>query len=120
MSRCPSSGTTQGIRHDDGSYPHNSEQYTFLAPSDYETNYADVLVPTGAQVTLARCTTASCGGKYYAKLDNSGSGVHGHHRQELEGLGLQVAGFGAATAYYYPGGLNLIHISAPPVIPVVK
>jgi hypothetical protein len=103
------------------------KQYTFLAPTDYETNYADVIVPTGASVSLdgTAVTTAPTmidadWGILRLKLDNTGSGAHTLSTTDAKGLGLQVAGFGAATSYYYPGGLNLIHISPPPVIPVVK
>ena len=102
------------------------KQYTFLAPKDYLENFADVIIPTGAQVTLdgnplAGTVTAIDGdwGFVRAKLDNSGTGVHDISTTDSKGLGLQVMGFGFATSYYYPGGLNLIHISAPPVI-VVK
>jgi len=35
---------------------------------------------------------------------------------DARGLGLQVIGFGYATSYYYPGGLNLKLISIPPII----
>jgi hypothetical protein len=103
------------------------KQYTFLAPTDYETNYADVIVPTGAAVTLDGAVLSAAPtpidanwGIVRAKLDNTGTGVHSLSTTDAKGLGLQVAGFGAATSYYYPGGLNLIHISAPPVITVVK
>jgi hypothetical protein len=103
------------------------KQYTFLAPTDYETNYADVILPTGADLTLdgAAVTTAPTvidtnWGIVRIKLDNTGSGAHSISTTNANGIGLQVAGFGAATSYYYPGGLNLKHISVPPVIPVVK
>ncbi len=102
------------------------KQYTFLAPSNYLENWADVLVPTGANVTLdgnplTGTPTAidADWGYVRAKLDNSGTGVHNISTTNASGLGLQVIGFGHATSYYYPGGLNLIHISDAPMI-VVK
>ncbi len=52
-------------------------------------------------------------------LDASTGGVHKLTTDHEQGLGLQVMGFGFATSYYYPGGLNLRRISDPPVI-VVK
>ncbi len=104
------------------------QQYTFLAPADYQENYADVLVPMGASVLLdgMPLSTAptpipgSTFGFVRAKLNNAGTGAHDISTTDPNGLGLQVEGFGFATSYYYPGGLNLKHISEPPVIPVVK
>jgi hypothetical protein len=55
-----------------------------------------------------------------APLDSSKGGVHQLVTTDARGLGLQVMGFGHATSYEYPGGLNLHLISTPPVIPVVK
>jgi hypothetical protein len=103
------------------------KQYTFLAPKDYLENFADVLIPTGAAVTLDGAPLAGTPtpidaqwGFVRAPLSNTGTGVHTLTTTDANGLGLQVEGFGYATSYYYPGGLNLIHISAPPVIPIVK
>jgi hypothetical protein len=50
-----------------------------------------------------------------AKLTVGNGGVH--TLSSASGLGLQVEGFGYATSYYYPGGLNLNRISKPPIIP---
>jgi hypothetical protein len=104
------------------------KQYTFLAPADFLENYADVLVPTGATVTLdgkqVTDTPVAIGnsgwGYLQEKLDNTTGGAHNISTDNAQGLGLQVAGFGYATSYYYPGGLNLIHIAAPPIIVVAK
>ena len=101
-------------------------EYTFLAPADYDLNFADVLVPTGASVVLDGApvtqTPTPIGaewGSLRLKLDPAGGGVHTLTTENEKGLGLQVMGFGAATSYYYPGGLNLERITDPPVI-VVK
>jgi hypothetical protein len=102
-------------------------EYTFLAPTDYLENFADVLVPTGATVNLngAPVTTAptpignSGWGTLRLTLDAGTGGIHKLTTDHEQGLGLQVMGFGFATSYYYPGGLNLERISEPPVI-VVK
>jgi len=102
-------------------------EYTFLAPTDYLENFADVLVPTGASVNLngAPVTTAptpignSGWGTLRLTLDAGTGGIHKLTTDHEQGLGLQVMGFGFATSYYYPGGLNLERISEPPVI-VVK
>jgi len=103
------------------------KDYTFLAPTDYNHNYADVLVPTGATVKLDGTTVTtvptpigdSGWGTLRLTLEATTGGVHQLSTDADAGLGLQVAGFGRATSYYYPGGLNLTRISDPPVI-VVK
>ena len=48
-------------------------------------------------------------------LSGTSGGVHTLSTTHDSGVGLQVMGFGHATSYYYPGGLNLKLISAPPV-----
>ncbi len=103
------------------------KDYTFLAPTDYKSNFADILVPEGATVTLdgapLTAPLTKIGNSEWsfarAPLDSANGGTHKLHTDDPRGLGLQVMGFGFATAYYYPGGLNLLRISEPPVI-VVK
>jgi hypothetical protein len=104
------------------------KEYTFLAPTDYLENFADVLIPTGASVTLdgaavtAPITPIGGSGWGFARIKleaGTANGVHKLSTDHEQGLGLQVMGFGFATAYYYPGGLNLQRITEPPVI-VVK
>lgn len=99
-------------------------QYTFLAPADYLESYANLLVPDGASVTLDGEALADAGSPIGSSGWNVvrvllGSGRGGAHRLEADQpVGLQVMGFGHATAYYYPGGLNLKLISEPPVIDI--
>lgn len=103
------------------------QEYTFLAPVDYEKNFADVILPNGATVELdgapVTATATPIGTSGWSSmrltLDNATGGVHKLKTDAEEGVGLQVMGFGYATSYYYPGGLNLLRISEPPVI-VVK
>lgn len=103
------------------------KEYTFLAPIDYMENFADVLLPNGAALTLdgkpVTATATAIGNSGWSSmrlpLDADSGGVHKLTTDAEGGLGLQVMGFGFATSYYYPGGLNLQRISAPPVI-VVK
>ncbi len=100
------------------------KEYTFLAPVDYMENYADVLLPNGASVLLdgkaISVAPTAIGGSGWSTvrlpLDAAGGGVHKLSTDHELGLGLQVMGFGFATSYYYPGGLNLHRISEPPVI----
>lgn len=97
--------------------------YTFLAPTDYLENYADVVVPTGAAVTLdgapAAGTATPIGDSGWStlRLELKPTPQGGVHKLSADKpVGLQVMGFGYATSYYYPGGLNLLHISEPPVV----
>ena len=101
------------------------KDYTFLAPTDYMANFADVLLPNGAAVTLDGAAVAAAAtpignsgwSSMRIKLENGANGgVHKLSTDAEAGLGLQVAGFGYATSYYYPGGLNLHRISKPPVV----
>jgi hypothetical protein len=104
------------------------QSYTFLAPTDFESNFADILIAAGATATLDGVAlpqaqaigTSTAWGIVRAKLDPANGGVHKLTTTDSHGLGLQVMGFGHATSYEYPGGLNLKLISKPPVIPVVK
>lgn len=98
--------------------------YTFLAPADFVQNYADILVPDGASVTLDGAplagTPEAIGSSGWsvvrAPLDGAAGGIHTVETSDERGVGLSVSGFGYATSYYYPGGLNLKHISEPPII----
>ncbi len=103
------------------------KEYTFLAPLDYTDNFADILVPDGAEVTLDGAALSGPSEQIADSewsivrqpLSAASAGVHQLSTTDERGLGLQVAGFGKATSYYYPGGLNLKHISVPPEI-IVK
>jgi hypothetical protein len=100
------------------------KEYTFLAPSDYLENFANILVPLDADVLLDGSplsgTRERIGNSEWtfvrAPLSGTDGGVHSVSTSDDRGLGLQVEGFGFATSYYYPGGLNLNLISEPPVI----
>ncbi len=100
------------------------KEYTFLAPADLVDSYANVIVPSGAELTLdgALVTAAqeAIAGSEWSivrtPLDPAGGGVHKISTPDERGIGLQVAGFGNATAFYYPGGLNLELIAPPPTI----
>jgi hypothetical protein len=101
------------------------KDYTFLAPADYLENFADILVPQGAAVVLDGVTMAQAPtpigsgawGFLRARLTAGNGGVHTLSTTSGTGLGLQIEGFGYATSYYTPGGLNLNRISPPVIIP---
>jgi hypothetical protein len=96
-------------------------RYTFLAPPDYLENYADIVLPDGTNVTLdgspasgAPEPIGSSGWSVWRV--RLGPGNAGAHRLEADQpVGLQVMGFGHATAYYYPGGLDVKLIAPPPI-----
>ncbi len=96
--------------------------YIFLAPDDFAYNWADVMVPTNANVMLDGVALA--GTKEMVTPDWSvvrvplmGGTTMGAHKLTSDmPVGLQVMGYGHATSYYYPGGLNLTVIAMPPVV----
>ena len=101
-------------------------QYTFLAPTSYLENYADILLPAGASATLdgnpltGTATPVGTSGWSVVREKLAAGSNSGAHRLEASAkVGLQVLGFGLATSYCYPGGLDLELISVPPEI-VVK
>jgi hypothetical protein len=98
------------------------KDYIFLAPEDFAFNWADVLVPTGATVMLDGAPLAGTP----ETLDDSwtvmrvplmaGTTMGAHKLSADMPVGLQVMGYGHATSYYYPGGLNLNFIAEVPVV----
>jgi hypothetical protein len=98
-------------------------EYVFLAPNDYDVSYADVVMPMtaaltldGAPVLIAPTAIGSGYGVARVLLPRNATGAH--RLVATEDVGLQVMGYGFATSYQYPGGLNLKNI-APPLPPVL-
>jgi hypothetical protein len=95
-------------------------KYVFLAPQDYDYNFADVVAPTGATLTLDGAAVTVSG----AAVGSSGYDVYrvplgagqggAHVLVSTAPVGMQVLGYGAYTSYQYPGGLDLQQIAAPP------
>jgi hypothetical protein len=105
-------------------------RYVFLAPTDYLDSYADIVMPADAVVSidggaLTGTPTPITGTDWVVVREALGAGSNGVHVLESDageggdapGMGLQVMGYGHATGYMYPGGLNLELISEPPTIP---
>jgi hypothetical protein len=99
--------------------------YVFLAPADYAESYADVVVPSGAHVTLdgaplagvASAIGSSGWSIVRAPLAGGADGgaTTGSHALASDApVGLQLMGFGHATSYYTPGGYDVRHIAPPP------
>lgn len=97
-------------------------KYVFLAPTDYDTNFVDVVMPPGTSLTLdgspVSPTTETISPSYVVARVTLSDGNGGSH--VLSGdqpFGIQVVGYGSYTSYMYPGGLNLELIAPPPPPP---
>jgi hypothetical protein len=96
-------------------------KYVFLAPDDYDVNFAVVQVPLGTTMTLDGTTvtepwSAVGGGGFGVVRIQLGAGMGGAHLlTSTMPVGLQVMGYGAHTSYQVPGGVNLLPIAPPPV-----
>ena len=94
--------------------------YIFLAPSDYDVSYVDIVGPTGVTVTIDGAAVsgfqaigATGFGVARFKL---GAGAGGSHVLAASApVGIQVMGYGLYTSYQYPGGSDLTAIAPPPV-----
>ena len=96
------------------------KKYVFLAPADYDTSYADVIMPLtatlkldGVALTIAPKPLSSGFGIARLPLSNAKGGAH--VLEASEPVGIQVMGYGSYTSYQYPGGLNLREIAQPPL-----
>jgi len=94
-------------------------KYVFLAPTDYDVSYVDIIQPLTANVTLDDQPTgvtpqaiSSGYGVARVQLNNNGDGSH--VLESDQPVGIQVSGYGAYTSYYYPGGLDLNAIAPLP------
>jgi hypothetical protein len=96
------------------------KSYIFLAPTDYEESYTDVVIPTGTALTLdgtpIEATPAKVNTTWsVVRLELTNTGKDGAHvLTGTKPFGVQVIGYGAYTSYQYPAGLDLIPISPPP------
>ncbi len=93
--------------------------YIFLAPSDYDVSYVDVVGPVGANVMIDGSPITS-----FTPISNGfgvsrfllGAGNQGAHQLASDKpVGIQVMGYGQYTSYQYPGGSDLVAIAPPPV-----
>lgn len=94
-------------------------KYVFLAPSDYDENYVDVIQPMDALLTLddveVSLVPTPIGSGFGITRIRLGPGNNGAHVLTATApVGIQVLGYGSYTSYHYPGGLNLTAIAPPP------
>jgi hypothetical protein len=99
-------------------------KYVFLAPTDYDESYADVVVPAGATITLdgtaVTASATSLNANWSIIRLQLGAGQGGAHiLTGSKAFGVQVIGYGAYTSYQYPAGLDLLQIAPPPPPPVI-
>ncbi len=104
-------------------------EYLFHAPTNYETNYVDVVAPATGSVSLdgvplTNFQPIGSSGFMLARVTplNNGPLSDGNHViTGTEPFGIQVYGYGMDTSYWYPGGLDLdlvpIGRTAPPASP---
>lgn len=97
-------------------------KYVFLAPDDYTVNYVDIIQPLSAIVTLDGANVSApvnpISSNYGIARVTLGAGNNGAHLlTSTEAVGIQVVGYGTATSYQYPGGMNLRTIAPPPPPP---
>lgn len=96
------------------------DSYVFLAPVDYNVNYVEIVAAAGTSITLDDADVsdqlvAIDGTDFVQARIELQNGADGSHR--LAGsarFGIQVLGYGEATSYQYPGGLNLGKIAPTP------
>ena len=99
-------------------------RYVFLAPDDYAVSFVVIAMPVGTVVTLdgAQVTPTT---QTEVTVDDTGLAVlrlplgtgqaGAHVLTATRPVGIQVIGYGSFTSYQYPGGLDLAHISPPPL-----
>jgi hypothetical protein len=94
--------------------------YVFLAPDDYTANYVDIVAKPGTNIVLdgqnlAATPQGVASGTYDVYRVKLGTGQAGAHvLSATQRVGIQVVGYGTATSYMYPGGLDLARIAPPP------
>ena len=86
--------------------------YSFHAPTNYESSFANITAPAGAAVTIdgqavAGFTPIGATGFSVARVQLSNAGDGDHTITGAQAFGVQVYGYGQYTSYWYPGGLNL-------------
>lgn len=99
-------------------------KYVFLAPTDYDKSFVDIVQPLDATVTLDGKTltvdvTKIPGSAAFGVVRVPlGPGQNGAHVLEATApVGIQVMGYGSYTSYQYPGGSNFAFIAPPPPPP---
>ena len=87
-------------------------QYLVHAPTNYDTSFANVIAPPGANVTvdgapIAGFTPIGATGFNVARIPLSNAGDGNHLFEGDMKFGVSIYGYGQYTSYLYPGGLDL-------------
>jgi hypothetical protein len=96
------------------------DSYIFLAPTDYDESFTDIVIPHGTTLTLDGFPVDSTPTEVNStwsvvRLQLTNTGEDGAHvLQGTKPFGVQVIGYGAYTSYQYPAGLDLVPIAPPP------
>lgn len=86
------------------------QDYLFHAPTNYLTNYVNIVAPTGATIVLDGATQTGftpIGSTGYGVLRKQLAKLGNHKIEGDQPFGITVYGYGDDTSYGYPGGLNL-------------
>jgi hypothetical protein len=86
--------------------------YLFHAPTNYQSNYVNIVAPPNAGVVLDGMpintfTAIGNSGHGVARIALSNAGDGNHTISANLPFGITVYGYGSYTSYWYPGGLNL-------------
>ncbi len=86
--------------------------YFFHAPTNYESNFANITAPAGSKVLLdgqevAGFVAIGASGFGIARVPLANNGDGNHTITGDEKFGVQVYGYGQYTSYWYPAGLDL-------------
>lgn len=86
--------------------------YSFHAPTNYESNFVNITAPAGAKVTIdgqavAGFVAIGATGFSIATVQLANNGDGNHTIAGDQKTGAQVYGYGQYTSYWYPVGLDL-------------
>ena len=97
------------------------DSYRFAASTTYDTNFVNVIAPTGATVTLdgdaipaSEFQAIGASGFSVARHELSRSDQF-HEISSPQQFGIVVYGYGRFTSFMYPGGLDLKRLQPPPI-----
>jgi hypothetical protein len=96
------------------------KEYVFLAPDDFLESWADVIAPTGANVTMdgapvtVTATPIGASGFGIIRIPLTAGNDGAHILKADQPVGIQVIGYGLYSSYQYPGGSNFDFIADPP------
>ncbi len=98
------------------------KSYIFYASNTYDTNFVNVIAPSGASVTLdgtplpaASFSPIGASGETVARVELPAGQSEVHQIDSPKPFGIVVYGYGRYTSFMYAGGLDLTPITPPPI-----